>query len=308
MVKVLGLEQLGFTVGELKLECLHTLHVDDAIEKAVELMVGQNIGSIGILEQDKLVGIVTEKDFLSKFNLFAIGEEIDASIKLKELMTKKPMVGNHSMPFIKALNTMVSRDFRHLPILFEDGQHYMLSVRDVLDVLCDCFVNELQKYPFVKEWDRTSPTLQEDMILFDDTKVSGISETIFQTPLKRIYKTHVNFFDIHTTINEYLEKTYQSEYYIGYVMEYETTFKGIITERDVLKKVFTKELALNEPIAKLMTPDPDILCIHHQFGNALKNMQKFNYRNMPIANQEGIPIGNITLLDLLSLFSSAIAE
>lgn len=308
MVKILKASELDFEISKLSLEKLVTFDESSDISMAVKVMIEQNIGSVGVTREDKLIGIVTEKDFLSKLDKIYGFFENEGPISIENVMTENPVIIKSESSFLKAIHLMSSRDFRHLPIINEKNEYAMLSVRDVLDNICDTFADELASYPFIKDWDRTSSSLQEDDILEDSVEENAISEAIFRTPLKRIYKNQINICDINSNIRDYLSLMLDSKFYITFIMEYETLFRGIITERDVLKKVFSRELSLDDSVARLMTPNADILSIHHQFGNAIKNMQKFNYRNMPVVNQEAIPIGNISLLDLLSLFSSSIAD
>lgn len=308
MAKLLKASELNFEISKLTLEKLVTFDESENISGAVQLMVKQNIGSIGITRDDKLIGIVTEKDFLSKLDIVYDFLEKEEPISISSIMTSRPLIINEKSSFLEAIHKMSSRDFRHLPVVNEQNEYFMLSVRDVLDNICETFCDELKNYHFIKKWDKESSSLQEDDILEPAKEDNAISDAIFQTPLKRIYKNQINICDINMNIRDYLSVILNSKFYITFIMEYETIFRGIITERDVLKKLFTKSLSLEDNVSKLMTPNPDVLSIHHQFGNAIKNMQEFNYRNMPVVNQEAIPIGNISLLDLLSLFSSSIAS
>lgn len=308
MAKLLKASELEFELSKLSLERLVTFDESENISVAAQLMVEQNIGSIGVTRDDKLIGIVTEKDFLSKLDVVYDFLENKTPIKISSIMTPRPLIVSDQSSFLEAIHKMSARDFRHLPVVNAQNEYFMLSVRDVLDNICETFCEELKSYHFIKKWDKESSSLQEDDILEPSKEDNAISDAIFQTPLKRIYKNQINVCDINMNIRDYLAVILNSKFYITFIMEYETIFRGIITERDVLKKVFTKKLSLEDNVSKLMTHNPDVLSIHHQFGNAIKNMQEFNYRNMPVVNQESIPIGNISLLDLLSLFSSSITS
>lgn len=308
MSKVLKASELDYDLSNLKLERLVTFESTSLFDDVVAEMVAKNIGSVGIVKDNKLIGIVTEKDFLSKINISKNILESDERVEISSLMTARPVVLNIKSSILEALKMMSSRDIRHLPVVNENAEYFMLSVRDVLDEICKVFSEELQSYKSIKYWDKADATLQEDEILEESEVEEAISDAIFQTPLKRIFKNQINIFDENVSVGKYLNELENSNFYISFVMEYETIFKGIITERDALKKIFTRQVSLEASIKEIMTPSPDVLSTHHQFGNAIKNMQEFNYRNMPIVNQEGIPIGNISLLDLLSLFASFIVK
>ncbi|EQC43987.1 CBS domain-containing protein [Bacteriovorax sp. Seq25_V] len=307
MTSFISRDSLTITLGSLELQKLVCVERDASFSEIIEKMNEESIGSIGVIENSKLIGIITEKDFLTKFHRIKECCDSDSEIDITTVMTKNPIVFSEEKDLLAAMKVMTSHDFRHLPIRKGDSLE-IISVRDILNIICESFKDDLSKYQPIKHWNKEEPALQEIDILEFPRKGNGISAAVFETPLKRIFNPNFIHIDYAETVEALINKMVSNEVHVAFVMEYETAFIGIITERDLLKKVYSKEIPLNAPTSDLMTPLPDFLSVTHQFGNALKNMQAFDYRNMPIVGQDGYPIGNVTLLDLMGLFYSQLVD
>jgi CBS domain-containing protein len=64
------------------------------------------------------------------------------------------------------------------------------------------------------------------------------------------------------------------------------SLSGIFTERDVLNKVIGVEGVLDKPVSELMTRDP--VCLHEKdpIRNAVLQMHKGGFRNVPILDEK----------------------
>ena len=69
---------------------------------------------------------------------------------------------------------------------------------------------------------------------------------------------------------------------------------GIFTERDVLLKVADNPSALDEVVDDLMTADPQTVTSDTSVGRALQLMNAGDYRNVPVRDQSGAVIGNLS--------------
>lgn len=103
---------------------------DATVLAAVELMSKQRVGAVGVVENDKLVGIFTERDLMERVVLKV---RPPASTRVDEVMTSPvaSVRGNESPA--EALETMIDRHIRHLPVT-DDANHILgvLSIRNLL--------------------------------------------------------------------------------------------------------------------------------------------------------------------------------
>jgi CBS domain-containing protein len=62
---------------------------------------------------------------------------------------------------------------------------------------------------------------------------------------------------------------------------------GILTERDVLRKVAGEEVSLDSPVADFMSSGPSALTADDLLGDAVRLMDEGDYRHVPINDKEG---------------------
>jgi CBS domain-containing protein len=78
-----------------------------------------------------------------------------------------------------------------------------------------------------------------------------------------------------------------------------TRLVGILTDRDVLRRVVDKPDRWDDPVESVMTRAPDTLPPTATTGEALRKMEEGRYRNIPVINEHGIIQGNITYFAIL---------
>ena len=102
------------------------------LQECLDTMQKHRVGSLLIVdENDKLVGIFTERDFLLK----VIGKVSDLEgRKVGEFMTKDPVRERPEASLAFALSVMSHGGFRHVPIVDQDDVPIgIVSVKDVVD-------------------------------------------------------------------------------------------------------------------------------------------------------------------------------
>ena len=102
----------------------------DTVQTAVEKMVARRVGAVAVVDDGTLVGIFTERDLMTK----VVSAGADAStLEVSAVMVSGHACASLEMRRSEALDMMVERHFRHLPIVDENNQlQGMLSIRDLL--------------------------------------------------------------------------------------------------------------------------------------------------------------------------------
>jgi CBS domain-containing protein len=76
--------------------------------------------------------------------------------------------------------------------------------------------------------------------------------------------------------------------------------RGIFTERDVLTRIVGKGLdARATPLKAVMTPNPEALTASHRVAYAVHCMSVAGYRTVPLVDEEGRPVGVVTVSDVI---------
>ena len=96
---------------------------------AAKLMTNHKIGSVFVLEQDRIVGIVTEPDIIRK----VVGVDgVPYGIPVEDIMSS-PVIGIDGRRSVTdAADLMERHGLRHLAILKDNSIVGILSVRDLL--------------------------------------------------------------------------------------------------------------------------------------------------------------------------------
>ena len=114
--------------------------------EALELMAGKNIGALLVLEQDKIVGIFTERDYARKVVLK--GKSSKTTI-VGELMTTEVLYVAPDDTIENCMALMTDKRARHLPVM-ENGELLgVVSIGDVVKAIIsdrEFMIRELERY------------------------------------------------------------------------------------------------------------------------------------------------------------------
>jgi CBS domain-containing protein len=99
--------------------------VFEAITKIVEL----NVGSILVTDGDKVVGIMTERDYLRKI---AVQGRTSRDTLVREIMTSPLVYVTPETTIEESMAIMTDRRIRHLPVVEDDDVVGIVSIGDVV--------------------------------------------------------------------------------------------------------------------------------------------------------------------------------
>jgi CBS domain-containing protein len=116
-------------VSDLQPHELFTAQADESLEVAADRMNWHQIGALPVLEGQRLVGIITERDLTA-----ALAEDADsAATPVSDYMTPAPEILRPDSELTEAAHRMLELGIRHLPIVRRGQLAGVLSMRDVLD-------------------------------------------------------------------------------------------------------------------------------------------------------------------------------
>jgi CBS domain-containing protein len=108
---------------------LLTVDADDSVLDAVKKMVDANVGSLLVVVDGRIQGIVTERDYLRRVTLEG---RTDADTPVREIMTSPLIVVAPDTSVDECMALMTDRRIRHLPVV-EDGRIVaVVSIGDVV--------------------------------------------------------------------------------------------------------------------------------------------------------------------------------
>ena len=141
-------------IGEIideKKGAMYSVSPQATVAEAVSRMNEARIGSVLVLEGERLVGIFTERDVLTK----VVGKIDPAGVPVAELMTTEIVTLSPSNTVEDAMRVVTERRIRHLPVMegeqlkgvVSSGDLTRWTVRDQQDTIDD-LVN------YINDWKR----------------------------------------------------------------------------------------------------------------------------------------------------------
>jgi len=114
----------------------------DTVIDTIRMMREHRIGCVLVIERERLLGIVTERDFIMKLG------QGDEKRSVRDFMTPDPEVLSLDAPIVYALNKMSVGGFRHVPLVDDAGRPVgVVSAKDIIDYIADFFPNEVLTVP-----------------------------------------------------------------------------------------------------------------------------------------------------------------
>ena len=119
---------------------------NDTVFDAVALMADKGIGALLVLDGDKLVGIVTERDYARKIILEGKSSK-DSSVS--EIMTTQVLCVSPERTIEECMALMTDKRARHLPVLDHERVVGVVSIGDLVKAVISeqkVLIDHLQHY------------------------------------------------------------------------------------------------------------------------------------------------------------------
>jgi len=118
-------------------QVVHSCTPDDTLADVSQLMVGHNIGSLIVMQDDDMVGIITERDIL---RACAANRGPLEFLKVADRMTRCPVVASPNDEVADIMCIMTERRIRHVPVVERGRLVGLVSIGDTVkaqhDELC----------------------------------------------------------------------------------------------------------------------------------------------------------------------------
>jgi CBS domain-containing protein len=108
---------------------LHIVSPDQVVLDAVALMAARRIGAVPVVENGRLVGILSERDVVRRVVAASRSAE---KTRIAEVMTPDPVTAAPGDERALAMRKMENIGCRHLPVVQHGAVIDMLSIRDLL--------------------------------------------------------------------------------------------------------------------------------------------------------------------------------
>jgi CBS domain-containing protein len=131
-----------------------SVNPDQTVLEALELMYEKGIGAVVVLENDKIVGIFSERDF-ARFS--AKKGSLSLYIPVNELMTQAVFTVHPDQSIDECMALMTQKHIRHLPVVDKGQLVGVISIGDVVrEVISqkEITIHSLENYIMGREYNQ----------------------------------------------------------------------------------------------------------------------------------------------------------
>ena len=107
---------------------------DASVFEAMKIMADKGIGALVVLENEKLVGMITERDYARKV---VLKERTSKETPVGDIMTKDVLYARPEHTVEECLALMTEKRTRHLPVLDADKLIGLVSIGDLVKSVID---------------------------------------------------------------------------------------------------------------------------------------------------------------------------
>lgn len=129
---------------------LLTIEPSGRAADAVKTMADQNLGSLVVMDQGRMVGLLTFHEIL---RAMAAGGGALGDARVNDVMTRDPVTASPDMEVNDLRRTMLDSGARYLPVVQESTLLGVISFRDVAKAVLEeqDFENKMLK-GYIKNW------------------------------------------------------------------------------------------------------------------------------------------------------------
>jgi len=109
--------------------------------EAIRMMVEHNVGALLVMDRERVVGIITERDYLRRV---ALEGRTSRTTLVREIMNPDVVVITPDRDLEVAMAVMTEKRVRHLPVIEKGQLRGIISIGDVVKYLSSARKAEIQ--------------------------------------------------------------------------------------------------------------------------------------------------------------------
>ncbi len=126
-----------------------SVHPDDTVLDAIKVLAEKDIGALIVIEDNKPVGIFTERDYARKVYLKG---KSSLETAVRDIMVAPVICARTEQTIEECMAVMTAKHFRHLPVVDGNELVGMVSIGDLVkSVIADqqFTIEQLEQYIFL---------------------------------------------------------------------------------------------------------------------------------------------------------------
>ncbi|KAJ5611721.1 hypothetical protein N7528_008826 [Penicillium herquei] len=270
-----------------------------SIAEAAQLMAAKREDCVLVTDDDERIsGIFTAKDLA--FRVVGMGLKA-REVSVAEIMTKNPLCARTDTSATDALDLMVRKGFRHLPVMDENQ-----DISGVLDIT-KCFYDAMEKLERAYSSSRKlydalegvqtelGSSQPQQVIQYVEALRQKMSGPTLESVLDGMPPVTVS---VRTTVKD-AAALMKEHHTTALLVQDQGSITGIFTSKDIVLRVIAPGLdPATCSVVRVMTPHPDFAPSDMSIQAALRKMHDGHYLNLPVMNEGGEIVGMVDVLKL----------
>jgi CBS domain-containing protein len=135
----------GEPLGNVPRRTLLVVQASDSVGQTIRAMNERHVGCALVIRDERLAGIFTERDVLTKVAASGLDHE---RTRVEQIMTADPATLPASAPIGFALRHMTDEGYRHIPLVDDQGRPLgVVAVRDIVAWLVEFLPTTIANLP-----------------------------------------------------------------------------------------------------------------------------------------------------------------
>jgi len=106
-----------------------SVNADASVFDALEMMANENVGALLVMQEGKLVGVISERDYARKVILKGLSS---LQLSVREIMTEMVCYARPQQTVEECMAVVTEERCRHLPVIDNDELVGMISIGDLV--------------------------------------------------------------------------------------------------------------------------------------------------------------------------------
>ena len=115
---------------------------DDSVLDAIKLMADKAIGSLVVMQDEEMLGIMSERDYARKVIIKGRSSE---TTHVAEIMTSDVYTTSSSQSVKDCMSLMTEKRIRHLPVVEDNRVIGMISIGDLVEAIISDQQEEIEQ-------------------------------------------------------------------------------------------------------------------------------------------------------------------
>jgi CBS domain-containing protein len=255
------------TVLALKPSPALQIKPNTTVAEAAQLMAAKREDCVLVTDDDdRIAGIFTAKDLAFR----VVGAGLKArDVTIGEIMTKNPLCAKTDTSATDALDLMVRKGFRHLPVM--DENHDISGILDITKCFYDAMEKLERAYSSSRKLYDALEGVQAEMGSSQHVEAirQKMSGPTLESVLTGLPPTTVS---VRTSVKE-AASLMKENHTTAVLVQDNGSITGIFTSKDVVLRVIAAGLDPNTcSVVRVMTPHPDFAPMDMSIQSALRKM------------------------------------